>query len=243
MITKGIITSINRNKNKCSVRMPLFESASSTGPVIIDALISHPPGVYNNLFKNDIVFVSFEENSLEKPIVIGKMYRGPSFEKDTPGGMGVYNSMHVRDTTIVQAATTHFKFTSDEKRELSGRNAKNYTHMYTPKKMAYYILDTENDLRRLITELREDFTCFRRWTEWKLLPWNVHVDDGDIGDVDYITKYETDADRDCRKGTGKCEVCASKRNCLARLDNERPTNNFPEKPSTAWPAYPTYLSR
>lgn len=243
MITKGIITSINRNKNKCAVRMPLFESASSTGPVIINALISNPPGVYNGYFKDDIVFVSFEENSLEKPIVIGKLYRGPSFEKDTPGGMGVYNSINVRDTTIVQAATTHFIFTDKEKKELAGRNAKNYPHMYTPKKMAYYILDTENDLRRLITELREDFTCFKRWTEWKFKPWNIHVDDGDLGDLDYTKKYEKEADLDCRKLTKKCEICKSKDTCLARLNYKRPNNDFPAKPSTAWPSYPSYLSR
>ena len=243
MITKGIIMSINRNKNKCSVRMPLFESASSVGPVIIEALISHPPGVYNNLFKDDIVFVSFEENALEKPIVIGKMYRGPAFEKETPGGMGVYNSMHVRDTTIVQAATTHYKYTAEEKRELSGRNAKNYQHVYTPKKLAYYLLDTENDLRRLITALREEFICFKRWTEWKFKPENIHVDDGDIGAADYIKKYQRNADLDNRKRTGKCEICSERKNCLARLDNKRPGDDFPTKPSTAYPAYPSYLTR
>lgn len=243
MITKGVIVNINRNKNKCHVRMPLFETASSSGPVIIEALINHPPGVYNGYFKEDIVFVSFEENALEKPIVIGKMYRGPNFEKETPGGMGVYNSVHVRDTTIVQAATTHFKFNTKERQELAGRNAKNYSHMYTPKKLAYYLLDTENDLRRLITALREDFTCFKRWTEWKFQPENVHVDDGDIGAANYIKKYQIDKDLDNRARTGKCEICSLKSSCLNRLENKRPDNNFPEKPSTAWPAYPSYLSR
>jgi hypothetical protein len=243
LITKAIVVSINRNRNKCFVRMPLFETASSTNPVIVEALISHPPGVYNNIFKNDVVFVSFEENALEKPIVIGKLYRGPNFEKETPGGMGVFNSMHVRDTTIVQAATTFFKFTAAEKRELAHRNAKNYPHMYTPKKLAYYLLDTENDLRRLLTELKEDFVCFKRWVGWKFLPENIHVDDGDLGDKDYILKYEKDKDKDDRKGSGRCEVCAGRFRCLNRLENTRPNNEFPEKPSTAWPPYPNYLSR
>ena len=59
MVTKAIIQSINRNTNKCAVRMPLFESASSSGPVVVEALINIPPGVYNNLAKDDVVFVAF----------------------------------------------------------------------------------------------------------------------------------------------------------------------------------------
>ena len=243
MITKGVIQTINRNGNKCSVRMPLFETAAGSGPVVIDALINIPPGVYNSFFVGDVVFVSFEENSLEKPIVIGKMYRNANFEKDTPGGAAVFNTLHVRDEAIVQAAITHFNFTSTEKRELTGRNKANHSQMFTPKKMAYYILDTENDLRRLIAELREDFTCFKRWVEWKFLPENVHVDDGDIGDPDYKQKYEIDADKDKRKKTGRCEICSKKNSCLARFEHKRPASSFPERSSTEFPAYPKYLSR
>ena len=76
MITKGLIRSINRAGNRCVVRLPLFETASSTTPVEIEALISITPGMYNNLFVNDVVFVAFEENALEKPIVVGKLYTG-----------------------------------------------------------------------------------------------------------------------------------------------------------------------
>ena len=73
MITKGIIRSINKAGNRCIVRMPLFETASSSAPVEAEALISITPGFYNNLFVGDIVFLSFEENALEKPIIIGKL--------------------------------------------------------------------------------------------------------------------------------------------------------------------------
>ena len=243
MVTKAIIQSINRNTNKCAVRMPLFESASSSGPVVVEALINIPPGVYNNLAKDDVVFVAFEENALEKPIVLGKLYRGPNFEKETAGGAGVFNSIHVRNTSIVQAATTHFKFSSDETHDLTGKNAKNYKQLFTPKTMAYYILDTENDLRRLIAELWENFVCFERMINWKLKPENVCIDDGDIGDPEYMTKYILDADLDCRKKNKKCEICGSRNNCPARFSNKRPTNKFPEKASTAYPPYPSYLHR
>ncbi len=243
MITKGVIQSVNRKGNKCAVQLPLFETAATTGPVVIDALINIPPGVYNSYFVGDVVFVSFEENALEKPIVIGKMYRNANFEKNTPGGAGVFNSLHVRDEAIVQAATTYFNFTASEKKELAGRNLKNNPHMFTPKKMAYYILDTENDLRRLITELREDFTCFKRWVDWKFLPENIHVDDGDLADHDYKKKYETDKDKDKRKKTGLCEICSARNSCLARYEHKRPTTSFPEKASTEYPAYPKYLTR
>ena len=67
MVTKGIIRSINRAGNRCIVRMPLFETASSTVPIEVEALVSITPGMFNNLFVNDVVFIAFEENALEKP--------------------------------------------------------------------------------------------------------------------------------------------------------------------------------
>ena len=243
MITKAIIKSIDRNKNKCSVRMPLFETASSPGHFVVDALISIPPGVYNNLFVDDIVFVSFEENALEKPIVIGKLYRGPKYESDTKGGAGIFNSVLVRDTTTVQAATTFFKFNEQDTKTLTSKNKNNYKQLYTAKQMAYYILDTENDIRSLLSELREDFTCFTRWVSWKVSPENVHVDDGDLGDKDYKQKYEIDKDKDAKKHTNRCEICEGKNSCLARYKNIRPTSHFPEKPSNEFPPYPSYLTR
>lgn len=243
MITKGIITAINRNTSKCSVRLPLFESASSSDRIIIDALINIPPGTYNGYFKGDVVFVSFEENSLDKPVVIGKLYRGASFEKDTPGGMGIYESLVVRNNMSTPAASTHFKFSAAELKELSSKNAKNYRQLDTPKKIAHYILDTENDLRKLIAELREDFTCFTKWVDWKLLPENIKVDDGDLDASDYSLKYRLDIDKDCRESSGKCEVCSSKSVCPARFSNKRPAINFPSKASADYPNYPSYLSR
>ena len=81
MVTKAVVRSINKKGNRCIVRMPLFENASSASPVEAEALVSITPGFFNNIFVNDIVFVAFEENALEKPIIIGKQYAILNFNK------------------------------------------------------------------------------------------------------------------------------------------------------------------
>ena len=69
MITKAIIQSINPNGTRCVVRMPLFETAANTAPVEAEALVNITPGMFNNLEVNDVVFIAFEENKIDKPII------------------------------------------------------------------------------------------------------------------------------------------------------------------------------
>jgi hypothetical protein len=179
--------------------MPLFQNASSTLPVKADALISIPPGMYNNLFEGDIVFVSFEENALEKPIIIGKMYLGASFEGETPGGAGILDSLIVRSKAEVPASTTTYVFE---------QNKEKYIYLDTPKEVADYIKWLEELTKNYVNQLAVNFKCFEHWVKWHFQPEHIGVDDGDLGDSDYLTKYTT-ADTD---DNNKCTVCTDCKN-------------------------------
>jgi hypothetical protein len=197
MVTKGQIKSINRASNRCVVRLPLFETASSSVPVEIEALISITPGMFNNLFINDIVFVAFEENALEKPIVIGKLYTGAQKENSTPGGAGILDSLTVRTSGSVPAATTTFVFDGDTKNE--------YKDLKTPKKMADYIKWLEAYFKKLFNQIDTNFRCFKNWAQWQLQPENVEIDDGDLD-----TGYHVAEPFLCQEEGGNCDLCGSK---------------------------------
>ena len=196
MVTKGLVRSINRAGNRCVVRLPLFETASSTVPVEIEALVSITPGLFNNLFVNDVVFVAFEENALEKPIIIGKLYTGTSNENMTKGGAGILDTLTVRTSGSIPAATTTFVFQGDTKGE--------YTDLKTPKKMADYIKWLEKHFKNILNKLDLNFRCFKNWTQWQLKPENVEIDDGDIDTTSSSQEpllYQVEGE--------ECKICGS----------------------------------
>jgi hypothetical protein len=173
--------------------MPLFETASSTAPVEAEALVSIPPGIFNNLVVGDVVFVAFEENALEKPIIIGKLFTGINRENEVAGGAGILDTLRVRTAATIPC-TTLFEYPP------AIRN--NYKDLETPKKMADYIKWLEKLTKKLISQLNDHFKCFKNWTQWQLRPENVEVDDGDLDTNDHITepcKYQ--------KEGGDCFVC------------------------------------
>ena len=80
MIVKGLIKSINFSDNSCQVRLPVFETAASQGEVVVKAIMSIQPGLYNGYNEGDVVFVDFENNRLNQPVVVGKLYLGSAKE-------------------------------------------------------------------------------------------------------------------------------------------------------------------
>lgn len=198
MVTKGLVKSINRAGNRCVVRLPLFETASSSVPVEIEALVSITPGMFNNLFVDDVVFVAFEENALEKPIIIGKLYTGSSIENNTKGGAGILDTLTVRTSGSIPAATTTFIFNGDNKGE--------YEDLKTPKKMADYIKWLEKYFKKLFSQVDDHFRCFKNWAQWQLQPENIEIDDGDIDTGYHVTEplqYQAEGK--------ECKICGS--NC------------------------------
>lgn len=83
MITKGLIKTIDYNNNSCTVRLPLFEGANTVHEVILPAIFSIQPGIYNGYAEGDVVFVDFETDNFSTPIVIGKLFLGTGKEENS----------------------------------------------------------------------------------------------------------------------------------------------------------------
>ena len=209
MITKAIVQSINANGTRCRVRMPLFELSSSTTPVEAEALVNITPGVFNNLVVGDIVFIAFEENEIEKPIILGKLFRGATIENDIRGGGGVFDTLKVKSTAILPASTI-FNFPT------SGQQ--NYANLSSPKQMADYIKWLEALSKQTGTKLENYFNCFKNWTQWQLRPENVEIDDGDLDEEQDIPKPFLNQEEGA-----SCKICTTCLNtkgirCYAPLD-------------------------
>ena len=171
MITKAIIQSINAAGNRCIVRMPLFETAANPMPVEAEALVNIAPGIFNNLAVGDVVFVSFEENALEKPVILGKLFRGSNTEGKIRGGGGILDTLKVRTAASIPASTNYV---------YPDKIQQNYINLNTPKKTADYIKWLEQFTKNNLNQLDEHFRCFKNWTQWQLQSENVEVDDGDL---------------------------------------------------------------
>lgn len=73
MITKAEIQ--RKNGNKYYVRIPLFEWSGEKQKFEEWATVCYMPGAFPTYKRGDIVFVSFENNDIGKPVILGKLYR------------------------------------------------------------------------------------------------------------------------------------------------------------------------
>ena len=99
MVVKGLIKSIDYNGNTCTVRLPVFESAATDRETIITAIIATQPGIYNGYKVGDVVIVSFENNDIDMPIVLGKLYLGADIESKDP--RGAINAANIKSSTPI----------------------------------------------------------------------------------------------------------------------------------------------
>lgn len=74
MITKAIIKSVNYASNTCNIVIPLFEQAGIKNNTEFEATMVVPPGIHSGYRPEDVVFISFYDNSLSLPVVLGKLY-------------------------------------------------------------------------------------------------------------------------------------------------------------------------
>lgn len=196
MLTKGIVKSINRSGNRCIVELPLFQTASDPNPIELEATINITPGLFNNLFINDIVFVSFEENALEKPVVLGKLFRGTANENATNGGAAILDTLRVNSAAALPSTTT-FNFPQNLQQA--------YKDLSTPKKMADYIKWLEATIKSLLSQSDSNFRCFKNWVQWQFNAENVEIDDGDLD-----TGYHIAENLQYQDENSECNICGDK---------------------------------
>lgn len=76
MITKGIITEIvdEKDKHYFSVRVPIFETSASTEfSIFKEVPLCYEPGNLSGYHLDDVVWVGFENNEANNPVILGKL--------------------------------------------------------------------------------------------------------------------------------------------------------------------------
>ena len=116
MIVKGEIKALTptydeKAVNKFSVRIDLFESVTGSGEVIVDCQVINQPGRIGGYKVGDVVWVAFEKDKYDLPVIIGKIYRGTSLEEEAcKSGEHLcterMDDLIVRSNATLPAATT-----------------------------------------------------------------------------------------------------------------------------------------
>jgi hypothetical protein len=101
-----------------------------------DAQFSIVPGVYNSYQTGDIVFIGFEENKMESPIILGKLFVSASAEASSHRGNLSGNSLSITETAQLPYSTV---FNYDK----IAQNDTIYKNLNTPKKLADSIIDLQ----------------------------------------------------------------------------------------------------
>jgi hypothetical protein len=101
-----------------------------------DAQINIVPGIYNSYKTGDVVFIGFEENKMELPVILGKLFVSASAEASSYRGSVSGNSLDITDTAQLPYSTI---FNYDK---ISQNNAL-YSSLNTPKKLADSIIELQ----------------------------------------------------------------------------------------------------
>jgi hypothetical protein len=104
MVTKGEILTIDYLSNTCTIRMPLFETIASN-PITTTAIFAIQPGMFNGYQVGDIVEVGFENNMINKPVVLGKLYLGVKNENDNYRGAIKCDSLEIKNKAVLPSDT------------------------------------------------------------------------------------------------------------------------------------------
>ncbi len=88
MVTLAEILDMKIGTNLCKVRVPLFEPAGNKAKVEMWATMMLPPGIQAGYEVGDVVFVTFSDNDLGRPVVLGQLYRGPESSSNRIDNLG-----------------------------------------------------------------------------------------------------------------------------------------------------------
>lgn len=95
---------VPEKRNKVRVHISSFDSPGIRLNTDIDATISLPPTTTSPYKVGDVVFVGFENNSISKPVVLGKLYLGN--DKDDNFSFANLSELSVQDKVNLPENTT-----------------------------------------------------------------------------------------------------------------------------------------
>ena len=137
MITKAIVKALpNIDNNKYTVYIPLLRNANdSETDAIFQATLAYIPGIYYSFSVGDVVFVSFEDNYYEKPVILGKLF----VEKDK----SVKTQVEVKTLKVL------------EKVDLGGAFSNNTVQLDDTSRTVQGLLSTVADLKTGLSSIVE----------------------------------------------------------------------------------------
>ena len=98
MILKGYIKKLpDQGDNIFKVRIPFLED-NTNSEMVFDALLCNQPGIYYGYKVGDCVFVSFENDKLDTPIILGKLFINVKDKDDGSATYHLVNELTVTDT-------------------------------------------------------------------------------------------------------------------------------------------------
>lgn len=97
MITLGYVEKVNLSASTTiQVRLPLFEKAGISEKALFDASVCQEPGSLNGYVEGDCVVVGFMDNTMEKPLILGKLFTG--------GEESATNFSHANSLVVTESA-------------------------------------------------------------------------------------------------------------------------------------------
>lgn len=104
MITLGYIEKLNSaNSNLITVRLPLLEKSGVGDRALFQANVAYDPGNLNGFVVGDCVAVGFLDNTMDCPIILGKLYAG---NEESATNFANANSLAVSDNATLPSNTT-----------------------------------------------------------------------------------------------------------------------------------------
>lgn len=102
MVVKGIVKEVQLENKRLVVRIPLFEPAGINKPILLTCPICYQPGNLDGYLVDDVVYIGFENNNFNNPIVLGKLYVG----EDRASNYSHANSLKVESNATLPLNTT-----------------------------------------------------------------------------------------------------------------------------------------
>ena len=119
MVQKGIIRSIDLDARRAYVNIPIFQNAASTAEILFCCPFSYQPGNVCGYAVNDVVYVGFENNDLEYPFILGKLYTKADAGSSPTAFNG--NSLTITGKTVLSDDTKIGDITYDKLMEIIAR--------------------------------------------------------------------------------------------------------------------------